>query len=116
MKKLLLAFLCCLIVCGCGNKNDGYQISELVPNTYLNMAHLSGTLKNVSNNNCKEVLVEVEYVSGTLKNDGYIYLNSPKKGDTVSFNETLIGASNIENIENYKINLKNIKCYAKDTK
>ena len=112
MKKIILISLCYLCLCGsgCENSNNGYQISELIPNTYLDMAHLKGTIKNVSNNNCKEVLVQIEFSSGTIKDEGWIYIDSPKKGSSLSFNEILIGASGIEDIENYNIKLKNIKC------
>lgn len=113
MKKLLLIAVCCMLFCGCKDKNEGYQVSELIPNTDIGIAHLKGTLKNISNIDCEKVQINVEFSSGTIKENGWIWVDTPSKTETVSFNEILYGASDIDDIENYKIKFKNIECWIK---
>lgn len=113
MKKILLIAVCCLCFVGC-TKDAGYEVSELIPNTEIGMAHLKGTLKNVSNNDCKMVQINVEFSSGTINEDGWVWIESPKEGESISFNEILYGASDIESIENYQIKFKNIECWIKE--
>lgn len=110
MKKILLVAVCCLFLCGC-DKYEGYQVSELTPNNGIGHAKLKGTLRNISNDNCKEVQINVEFSSGTIQDTGWIIVETPNKGESVSFNEILYGASGITDIENYEIKFKNIKCY-----
>jgi hypothetical protein len=110
MKKILFIAICCLMLCGCSKE---FQVSELIPNTDIGIAHLKGTLKNISNTDCDKVQINVEFSSGTIKENGWIFVEAPEKTKTVSFNEILFGASDINNIENYKIKFKNIECFIK---
>lgn len=112
MKKILIIVVCLFTICGC-SKNEGYQVSELIPNTYLDMAHLKGTLKNVSNTTCKEVQINVEFSSGTITDEGWVWIESPEKGESISFNDIFYGASEIDNIEDYQVKFKNIECWIK---
>mgnify|MGYP000282184006 CR=1 FL=1 len=102
LSVILLIFFC--------NKNIGYEVSELKPNSYLSTAHLRGTLKNVSNEDCKEVQIIVTFSSGAIKEDGWLLIESPKPGESISFNEILYSNTDVSNIEDYNIKLKKIKC------
>lgn len=92
------------------DKNAGYEVSELKPNSYLNIAHLKGTLKNVSNKDCKDVQIIVTFSSGTIKEEGWLLIESPELGKSISFNNVLYSDINISNIEDYNIKLKKIEC------
>ena len=110
MKKIFFLIVCCLFLCGC-DKNNGYQVSELTPNTDVGLSHLKGTIKNVSNDNCKKVKINVTFSSGTIVDDGWIVVDSPDIGKTTNFNESFYGAPDTDDIENYKIELKSIECW-----
>lgn len=110
MKKFLFVVVCCLCLCGCSKE---FQVSELIPNNDVGGAHLKGELKNVSNTDCDKVQINVEFSSGTINESGWVWVEAPEKSETVSFNEILYGASDIENIESYKIKFKNIECWIK---
>jgi len=110
MKKLLVIAVCCLCLCGC-SKDAGYEVSELIPNSYLELSYIKGTLKNVSNETCDQVQINVTLSSGTINEDGWIWVESPKPGKSISFNNVLYGGSNTKNIEDYNVKLKNIECW-----
>lgn len=113
MKKILSVVVCCVCLCGCEDKNVGYQVSELIPDSGIGIAQLKGTLRNVSNNDCAEVKINVEISSGTIKTKGYVIVDSPKQNENISFDELFFGASDIDDIENYKIKFKSIECWVK---
>lgn len=110
MKKILFVVMFCSCLVGCGNKLGGYQISELQPNIDVGLAHLKGSIKNESNNTCNELVIQVTFSNGSLKDTGYVYVKSPEIGEIKSFNEILVGASGINNIDDYKIKVDNIEC------
>lgn len=115
MKKLFFIAICCLILCGC-EKNEGYEVSKLTADSSLGISHIKGTLKNISNNNCKTVQINVILSSGTITEDGWIWVDSPEIGNSISFNNILYGISNSLDIEDYDIKLKNIECeFQKET-
>lgn len=93
------------------DKNIGYQVSELIPNKEIGLSHLKGSIKNVSNNTCKEVKINVKFSNGSIKDNGWITVESPKKGEITSFNELFFGGTRIDNIEDYKIKITSIECY-----
>ncbi len=111
MRNLLFLVVCCLCLCGCGNKLNGYQLSELKPNIEVGLSHLKGTIKNESNNKCDKVKINVTFSSGNLKDNGWVTVKSPEIGETKSFNELFVGASNIDDIENYEIKFNSIECW-----
>lgn len=113
MKKYLLIILSCLFcLCGC-NSNDGYQISELTPSSDVLNSYLKGTLKNVSNEDCDSVKISFTYSNGSLKESDYFIISSPKVGETIELDEIILGAGSIDNFENYKIKVDEIKCFLK---
>ena len=69
------------------DKNIGYQVSELIPNKEIGLSHLKGSIKNVSNNTCKEVKINVKFSNGSIKDNGWITVESPKKGEKLRFVE-----------------------------
>lgn len=114
MKKLLFIAICCLILCGCENKE--YEISKLKADSSLGVHNMKGTLKNISNKTCKTVQINVILSSGTITEDGWIWVDSPEIGNSISFDDILYGVSNSLNIEDYDIKLKNIECqFQKET-
>lgn len=122
MKKFFIGliiciFVCCLIIFALQNSNTEYQVSELIPSSYGGMSSLKGTLKNISNNDCKKVQINIEISSGSIKENGWIWVDSPNQSESVSFDNVIYGVSKINNIENYKIKFKNVECWIKkDTK
>ena len=110
MKKIVISLICLLCLCGCSN-SLGFQVSELKPVNGIIGGAVSGSIKNISNTDCAEISVYVDYKNGAIKDEGFFYIKVPKKGEMVSFeDETLLGASDISNWTDYKLKLNRIEC------
>lgn len=116
MEKLLIVLVFSIIfLCGC-NKTD-YEISNIKPkvnvesemfNYFSNMA--TGSIKNISNEECKTVQITIEFKNGNITEEGWIFTPSPKIGEILSFDEKVLGATKINNWEDYEIKVKDISC------
>lgn len=118
MKKILLIILFCFFVCGCFNKYDGYQVSELIPNdgpfSLSTSNYVEGTLKNVSNKTCKEVRINFTFSNGGIKDTGWIVVKSPEIDNYIGFNEFAYGAHDITDWKNYKVTVDSVECWDLD--
>jgi len=107
MIVVVLILIACIIVSIVkGNPNSGYQLSEPV----YEEGYIRGKLKNVSNTQCKKLWVTYEYSSGSLKEEGNILVDSPKKGETVDIEELLF--LDTQNID-YTFKFKGTDCFEK---
>lgn len=110
MKKYLLIILLCLFACGC-NSNK-WEVSELSSDGGTYLSNLQGDLKNKSDENCKKVQINFIAQSGSLKVEGWVWVDNPELGKTKSFDSVIYGdAGDVDNLENYTIKLKNIECW-----
>ena len=118
MKKIIFIFALCMLLCGCGSK---YQVSELEPtlfSKYYGMPQVKGTIKQIGDNSCDEVIITFEFSNGSIKDEGFTIVNNVEKNKLISFEETAYGASEIESEWlKYKLKVKNVECYGlkKDT-
>lgn len=120
MKKLLLAFLCCLIVCGCEDWKKDFQTSDIkieVTNGLKIDTYITYTIKNISDYNCNSMKAIIEFKNGSIATEEIIYppiySSSPLKPNNALTDEyTFLG----KNYEGYTASFKEVNCYDKDTK
>ena len=101
MKKKILGFLLWgILLLGViyliffQDKNIGYQFSELSYEKWDGVSkayRINGSIKNISNNICdgKELSVEIELKSGSIKDTTYIYISNPSIGEIESFEDII---------------------------
>ena len=106
MKKILLIGLCCLCLCGCSNIK--YEISQMNWSEKINLNWVTGTIKNNSSKSCNTLWINLEYKSGSLKEEDLCIVNNLEAKETKNFE--CLYSGNITNIENYSIDLKSIEC------
>lgn len=116
MKKLLLAVVCCFVMCGCGKKED-FQASNISINvtnsSYRTDTNIEYTLKSVSNYTCNGIKAVVEFKSGNLTVEETIYPSSLmlplRKDDIRTYENTILN----KNYEGYTATFKSIDCFSK---
>lgn len=114
MKKISFIILCCLCLCGCNNKMNGYQLSELSAEPLYdensNLYEIIGSIKNISNDKCNdennEIMLIIELSNGDIKDENVLVITSPKKGEIDNFREVLS-----TKLKNFKIKIKKITCW-----
>lgn len=117
MKKILFVVLCCLCLCGCEKSINGYQFSELSYEKWDGVSkayRINGSIKNISNNICdgKELSVEIELKSGSIKETTYIDISNPSIGEIESFEDIVF-----TDLTNFQIKIKKVNCWIdEDTK
>lgn len=117
MKKILFVVLCCLCLAGCEKSINGYQFSELSYEKWDGVSkayRINGSIKNISNNICdgKELSVEIELKSGSIKETTYIDISNPSIGEIESFEDIIF-----TDLTNFQIKIKKVNCWIdEDTK
>lgn len=124
MKKKILGFLLWgILLLGViyliffQDKNIGYQFSELSYEKWDGVSkayRINGSIKNISNNICdgKELSVEIELKSGSIKDTTYIYISNPSIGEIESFEDIIF-----TDLTNFQIKIKEVNCWIdEDTK
>lgn len=81
MKKLLLAFLCCLIVCGCGNKEEiealkGTWVRDKLEYIGINQEYF--TFEDNNKFTYKKMLYNWDEANDTMKSGYHIYSGTYK--------------------------------------
>ena len=98
MKKqisiMIILILISLCLCGCEKKYDGYKITQLRAKPFLtDKYYVSGYIKNINNDECEEdneVTIHLELIgNGDLRDDVYIDVECPQKGNEQSFEELI---------------------------
>lgn len=109
MKKLLVIAVCCMLFCGCGNSFEASEFNWETPNKFHSFFVSKGAIKNNSSEDCQILNIELSYQNGDLQVDdtcvSYEIIKAGKTG-----NVKCLYHGNIDNIIDYKIDVKEISC------
>ena len=115
VKWSLLTFVFLLVVIPiaivCFTKKDFYQISDLKLVKDYSITYINGAFKNNSNQSCKSIYIDVVIQSGTLEIEDTIVLYDIEPDKVVKINDTCLDCKYLNDLNNIKIKIKNIKCY-----
>lgn len=106
MKKLLLTFLCCLIVCGCGNKEEKFKRTECINQSkgeviIWTLFHDDNKIYKIKRESKKyyDTLSELKEAEQSAKEHySFMKKNYEKQGNNVSINITKSDYSLIQQI------------------
>lgn len=110
MRKLLFLVVCCFCLCGCGNKFQTSEFNWKKSGDLYPLYFANGSIKNNSSKNCKTLYIDLVYKNGNLEEkDLCSYYDGINSGETINIECQYSG--DIKNIEDYKIEIKDIECF-----